>query len=174
MSLHLTLILAICALVSYGEGADVAPHESLVNVPSGFSNRGPAPSNTTLDLRFALRPNNLSGLETVLYDISNPDSSNYGKHLSRQEVEAYVAPSGETTKAFQAWLTSNNLGASPITPAGDWYHVAIPVKQANSVLSANFSIFNHDASGDSFVRTLAYSIPNEIGDHVDLIYPTVR
>ncbi|KAJ2975171.1 hypothetical protein NUW54_g11774 [Trametes sanguinea] len=50
--------------------------------------------------------------------------------------------------------------------------ISVPVNQANKLLNAEFSVFNHTASGTTAIRTLAYSIPSDLQGHLDLIHPT--
>ena len=53
--------------------------------PSGYV-QGSAPSDSTIRLTIAMPQNNMSGLHAALLDVSDPDSPNYGKHLSKDEV----------------------------------------------------------------------------------------
>ncbi len=57
---------------------------------------------------------------------------------------------------------------------GDWIKFSIPVSQANTLLDADFTIFNHSETGKQYTRTLAYSIPVALQGHIDLIHPTIR
>lgn len=61
-------------------------HERRGAVPDGFTTGSAAPPNQTLNLRVALVNSDISGLESKLYDVSTPGNSNYGKHLSKDEV----------------------------------------------------------------------------------------
>ena len=54
--------------------------------PQGFTWRQKAGAETMLNLRIALVSNNATGVETALYDVSNPSSENYGHHLTKAEV----------------------------------------------------------------------------------------
>ena len=60
-------------------------HES-TTVPDGFVKGAAAPASDVLNLRIALTQNNIKGLESELYAVSNPDSARYGQHLSKEEV----------------------------------------------------------------------------------------
>ena len=62
-------------------------HESRETVPSGFTLQGPAALDSMLDLRVALVGSNSSGLEAALYDVSTPGSANYGKYLTKEQVQ---------------------------------------------------------------------------------------
>ena len=61
-------------------------HEARKSVPVGFTSNGAAPSDATLKLRLALVHSDDAGLIDSLYDVSSPESANYGKYLSKEEV----------------------------------------------------------------------------------------
>lgn len=168
-----SFVLASLAAVAANPGFIV--QEQLGFFPPGFLSHGSAQSDTTLDLRFALRQNDIAGLEKSFLEISNPDSDRYGRHLSQQEVMAYVEPSADTVSKVTSWLSSHNLTANNVSHAGDWIQVSgIPAGKANKMLNADFSLFTHAGSGKQTIRTLAYSIPAELQNHIDLVHPTVK
>ncbi|GJJ09773.1 hypothetical protein Clacol_003997 [Clathrus columnatus] len=148
-------------------------HERRDNVPKGFVMNGPAPDSTTLTLRMALASNNLPGLETALFDVSTPGNKLYGQHLTKEEVEAFVAPSSETKSAVDEWLSANGIQATTISPAGDWLSFTIEVSKANELFNTEFSVFTNQATGDQTIRTLAYSLPADLQSHINLVHPTV-
>ncbi|PIL33248.1 hypothetical protein GSI_04698 [Ganoderma sinense ZZ0214-1] len=169
--------LILASLVTFALGKPAArnlkPHESLDGAPSGFSHTGSADPNQTLKLRLALVQGNVAELERQLYDVSTPSSSNYGKHLSKSEVQQLVAPAQGSVDAVNAWLKENGISAKTISAAGDWLSFEIPVSKANELFDADFSVFKHDDTGVEAVRTLSYSIPAELQGHLDLVHPTV-
>jgi tripeptidyl-peptidase-1 len=50
--------------------------------------------------------------------------------------------------------------------------IVIPVAKANDLLSTDFSVFTHVETGKTSIRTLAYSIPAVLQDHIDFFHPT--
>ncbi|KAI0769616.1 family S53 protease [Trametes elegans] len=147
-------------------------HESRESVPAAFARVGPAPQDTMLNLRISLVQGDLAGLEKALMDVSDPASPLKGQFLSKEQVEAFVAPKPETAAAVAAWLKENDITATKITPAGDALSISIPVSKANALLDAEFTVFNHTRSGTTSVRTLSYSIPADLKGHLDFIHPT--
>ncbi|KAJ7482844.1 family S53 protease [Mycena galericulata] len=147
--------------------------ENLQSAPQGFTNLGPADSSSSVNLRIALPSKDVAGLEKALLDVSTPSSSNYGNHLSKDEVNAYLAPSDEAVAAVQSWLSSKGLVASTSSSAGDWLSLTVPVSTANELLAAKYETFQHLASGKTYSRTLSYSLPAEVADFVEHIFPTV-
>ena len=67
----------------------------------------------------------------------------------------------------------NNISAKTISPAGDWLAFSILVSQANDLFRANYTIFEHEATGSKITRTLSYSIPVELQGHLELIHPSI-
>ncbi|KAI0769585.1 peptidase S8/S53 domain-containing protein [Trametes elegans] len=147
--------------------------ESREDVPPGFVLSRSAPTDTILDLRLALVQNDIPGLHKALDGVSNPDSPSYGHYLSKKEVEKFVMPRSETTAAVNAWLRDHNITAKVSSPAGDWLDISIPVKQANNLLDADFSVFTHEATGLRSIRTLSYSIPRYLAGHIQFVHPTI-
>ncbi|KAJ6490995.1 family S53 protease [Mycena sanguinolenta] len=147
-------------------------HESRAAPGAGFVQSGAAPAAQELTLRIALKQNNIAGLETELYKVSDPASEFYGQHLTLEEVAEYVKPTDETSAAVSTWLSENNIDAKPVTPAGDMLEIKIPVSQANDLLSAEFSAFTHAETGKIIIRTLQYSLPAPLTQHVEFFHPT--
>lgn len=73
---------------------------------------------------------------------------------------------------MNAWLAENNLNATTISPGGDWLAIKVPVSKANEMLDASFSVFSHDETGVQSIRTLQYSIPENLIGHLQLVHPT--
>lgn len=97
-------------------------------------------------------------------DLANP---------MNDRLNSSLPPTSDTTSAVTGWLTSNGVTATPISPAGDWLSISIPVSKANELFDADFSVFTHQASGQESIRTLSYSIPSELKGQLDLVHPTI-
>ncbi|KAJ7111425.1 family S53 protease-like protein [Mycena epipterygia] len=147
-------------------------HETRAEPARGFVDSGIAPAATQLTLRIGLRPNNISGLETALYAVSDPASPLYGQHLTAEEVAEFVRPTNETLFVVSEWLSDNGISSTPVTPAGDILQIVIPVAQANGLLSTEFSVFTYTETGKTSIRTLEYSIPAVLQGHIDFLHPT--
>ncbi|CCM00840.1 uncharacterized protein FIBRA_02882 [Fibroporia radiculosa] len=140
--------------------------------PSGYTLDGAASPDTVLRLRLALAPSNPSGLEQALYDVSMPSSTAYKQHLSKADAAQYVSPASDTVSAVNSWLQENNLNATTLTPAGDWLSIQVPVSQANELFDAEFNVYTSQSTGAQTIRTLSYSIPQELVGNLKVVYPT--
>jgi tripeptidyl-peptidase-1 len=88
------------------------------------------------------------------------------------QVEAFAAPSDATKQAVTDWLSANSVQATPLTPAGDWISIEVPVSKANQIFNADLTVYEHVDSGTQSVRTLEYSLPAGLSDHVLAVHPT--
>ena len=88
------------------------------------------------------------------------------------QVESFVAPKQETLDAVNAFLSENNIKSSAYSPAGDILKIDVTVEQANSLFATTFDTFKHTSTDTETVRTLKYSIPVSLKDHLSFVHPT--
>ncbi|KAI0031217.1 subtilisin-like protein [Vararia minispora EC-137] len=147
-------------------------HDRRDAAPESFVNVGAAPPDRMLDMRINLAMNNRDGLEAALMAAATPGSPTFRQWLSKAEVESFAAPSAETKQAVMDWLSANAVEAKPVTPAGDWLAIRVPVSKANALFNADFSVFEHVGSRTQSVRTLEYSLPAALTQHIRAVHPT--
>jgi tripeptidyl-peptidase-1 len=95
----------------------------------------------------------------------------YGNHLSKEEVDAFVAPHPDTTSIVDQWLQHHGIdGAST---SGSFVTIpAITVAQVERLLGAKYAVYHHSGTTTYVVRTTSYSLPTELHSHVDVVSPT--
>ena len=73
---------------------------------------------------------------------SDPFHARYGAHLSKDEVEALVAPHEDSVNAVDEWLAEYGFATHEVSrsPAGDWVNIRLPVSLANEMLKTVGSI----------------------------------
>ncbi|KAL0581431.1 hypothetical protein V5O48_000585 [Marasmius crinis-equi] len=182
MGLALRILLAAAGAVSLGNTVvgSATPHRRAMSVleerpvPDGFARTGELKTgDNAINLKIALTPKDRDSLEKALYAVSTPGSASYGQHLSYQDVKAFMEPHPEAITAVTQWLSENNITDVKSTGAfGDWLSFTVPASQAGSLLSANFESFRQISTGQELVRTLQYSIPQDLRAHVTLVHPT--
>ncbi|KAJ3729993.1 peptidase S8/S53 domain-containing protein [Lentinula guzmanii] len=101
-----------------------------------------------LKLRFGLRPSNFDTLLEHLSETSDPFHERYGKHWHGIEDET-------TTSSSDRWITVN-----------------IPVSLAETLLNTKYHVYVHTDSDEKIIRTLEYSLPRHLHDHINLVSPT--
>lgn len=75
-------------------------------------------------------------------------------------------------RAAENWLQEHGIFQFNYTPGSDWIKASVPVRQAETLLHSKFYQFVHDDDGNTLVRTLEWSIPGHLRDHIDVIQPT--
>jgi tripeptidyl-peptidase-1 len=101
------------------------------------------------------------------------DFGRYGQHLSKEQVDALVAPHPSTTDLVFEWLAYHNLPNHPSQLENSFLTVpGITVAQAERLLDTKYAVYYHNASDSHIVRTTKYSIPSILLGHVDVVAPT--
>lgn len=103
-------------------------------------------TNAVISLKIGLAQSNFDTLEQHLFEISDPEHPRYGNHLSKEEVDALVAPHPETLTLVDEWLVSHgiNLTGPEVvrSSASDWVTVTIPLRQAETMLNTVRHLFS--------------------------------
>ena len=145
-----------------------AVHEELAALPNGWTQVGSPATTDTMALQIALAQQNLDKLDSLLSDISTPGSASYGKYMEGDAVSAMLKPSSEANSAVMAWLKS--AGVENAYSDGSYVNFSTSVGTANKLLDTEFNYYA--SNGVQKLRTMGYSIPDDLVDHVDLISPT--
>jgi tripeptidyl-peptidase-1 len=145
--------------------------DSLPAVPKGWAAVRAATPNEPIALRIALRQQHAEALEQAVLEVSTPGHPNYGMHLTRDEVRSYTAPSLEAVTDVTAWIRQYGIRHQV---DNDWISFSTTVKTANDLLNTTFGWYEYEGGGGPKLRTLSYSVPDTLADHVDLVQPTTR
>lgn len=109
-----------------------------------------------------------------LYQISDPDHEQYGNYLSTDNIRSFVEPSEDSMILVLSWLAEHGLSAEDVSfsPTRDWMHVTVSIDVIQRMLGAEYHLYQHDNGLDQAIRTLSYSLPEYLHDHIDVIHPT--
>ena len=148
--------------------------ESLPGVPLGWREGAAVPASKTLGFRIALRPENAFAFEQQVIAISTPDHPLYGQHMEQQEVRRMLQPSPEASNAILQWLTYEGVPATNIRDAGDWITFHVTADEAERILDTRFHYYSNSANQIESIRTLRYSVPEDLHEYIQMIQPTTR
>ncbi|GLB42698.1 putative pro-kumamolisin, activation domain [Lyophyllum shimeji] len=154
---------------------EVVEKHSWAEIPRGWEYHSPAPAEYTFDIRLGLKQDKMDDLVANLMETSDPSHPSYGKHLSKAEAEALVAPHQDSVDAVEAWLQHHGIAPENIvhsTGGGGWVIVRVSVAQAERMLGTKYNVYHHTRSAERVVRTMSYSLPRELLSHVDVVTPT--
>ncbi|KAH8890297.1 subtilisin-like protein [Thozetella sp. PMI_491] len=144
-----------------------AVHEKLDAVPAGWTSEG-VPSNTVATFTIALYQN-FDDLERLLFDVSNPCSPHYGQHWNKTQVDERFNPGKNVTDEVEKWLVENGIHNRKVD--GAFIDFTASIQKANDLLGANYQYYTKE--GNTKLRTLQYSIPNNLRDSILLITPGI-
>lgn len=108
-------------------------------------------------------------------EVSDPNHARYGQHLKRDELKNLVKPRAESTKAVLSWLEESGINSKDIKNDGEWITFHAPVERAESMLGTTFETYQNEVRPDvKRIRSLSYSVPKTVREHIDMIQPTTR
>ncbi|KAG1746464.1 peptidase S8/S53 domain-containing protein [Suillus lakei] len=99
-----------------------------------------------------------SPIDEYLYDVSHPESANYGKHWTAGEISRKFSPSEESVSTVRDWLVENGLASERIR---------------ERLMNTEYNVYTH-VSGQEHVACEAYHLPEHISTHVDFVLPSVN
>jgi tripeptidyl-peptidase-1 len=172
MRLRSVLISSAAVLGAFALPAtrDKTAHESISELPDGWTSVGEADAFMSLSLSVALKQPRLSELEARLQSQSDPSHSQYGAHMSRDSISEFQQPHQKAVAAVGSWLNENGVDFSV---DDSWLRLNTTVRTASLLLDADFGRYQY--KGDSpVVRATQYSLPSSISEYVDFVYPVTQ
>ncbi|KAJ4391501.1 hypothetical protein N0V93_005119 [Gnomoniopsis smithogilvyi] len=145
--------------------------ESLHQVPRGWTWTQSAQPEEPVKLRLSLKQQNLDEFYENLMQVSTPDHPRYGQHYEGHELRSLLKPSDEATSTAVRWLQENNV--TSIRDDGDYIFLRTTVATANKLLDTQFAWYQNEA-GEHLLRTMRYSVPQEVAAHINFLQPTTR
>lgn len=140
-----------------------------VLIPEEWTDVGRVDLSEGLQLTFALKQQNVDLLEHKLKLVSDPDSAQYGKHMSLQEVASLVRPSEVTQKVVRRWLWSHGITDCLTVHTQDFLQCSMTAAIAEVLLpGSRFHRYHRD--GQYRIRSAApYSVHDDVHQHLDFV-----
>lgn len=117
------------------------------------------------ELIFAVPQNNLSEIESLLRQVSEPKSPLYGRYLTFDQVGKMVQ-NEEATEKVQTWLSEEGITCQG-TPYGEYLKCKTSTATWNRVLNASFR--KYVSGNTTVVRSPHYSIPKHIAPYLSTV-----
>jgi tripeptidyl-peptidase-1 len=143
----------------------------------GIKRFAKAPAEHHHEVIFAVKHQNLDWLETKLNEVSSPDSPDYGKHMTKDEIAAMVT-SPESTETVRQYLVTHGFNIRRETRYGEFIFVGGKILQFEKLFATEFhqyKVYNYmKDTEDVIIRAEHYSLPQELADHVEAAFKTVQ
>ena len=82
-----------------------------------------------------------------------------------------VKPSDEALNLVEEWLSGSGVTGMNHSPSKDWIELYIPIASAERLLETKYYVYEHE-DGTRLTRTLEWSLPSHLHEHIDTIQPT--
>jgi len=152
-------------------------HEKRSALPRLWARGSRVDGDDILPVRIGLTQTNIEehGYDHLL-DVSHPDSPNFGKHWTAEQVNDMFAPSEETVQAVRGWLISFGIEKNAILHSENkgWIAMEIPAWQAENLFQTEYYEHVHSISGKVKIGSDDYAIPEDVKAHIDYISPGVK
>ncbi len=162
-----TFSLSAAMLTLAAPGAFGAFHQHHGATPSGWTAAKVKPQ-TTSTFTLALTMQNIDQLESLLVAVSTPGNPQYGKFQDDGTLKSFFAPSQQAVDSVTDWLKSS--GITKYSVDGAFIDFAVDIATANRVFNASYQ---HFTDGETTkLRTLSFSIPDSIQEHIQYLDPS--
>lgn len=143
--------------------------EQLPGIPEGWTEDRAPPPSASMKFRIAIRHDKMAEFEQKAIDIATPGNRLYGQFLTREEINDFLRPSDDAVDAILSWMKSEDVPGDKIERHGNWLTWTVPVSQAEKMLHTRFRSFRNNVSQIVDIRTLEYSVPQDVYDHIQMV-----
>lgn len=147
--------------------------EEVIEIPEGWRELPSMKVNqeSTLSMRIHLAQQNVAAFEQKVIDLSTPDHPTYGDHMDTHEIKRMLQPTQQTITNVLTWLEAAGI-SQHVAVEHDWINMNVTVAQAEKLLNTKYSYFRDEDDKKTILRTLSYSLPAELHEHILLVQPT--
>jgi|EP01047_Picozoa_sp_COSAG01_P031622 tripeptidyl-peptidase-1 len=158
--------LALAALAVPASAADYHAQMPYVN---GWNKSPVAVQDTEmLSITIVLREQGQEEIRRMALSVSDPSSPEYGRFLTRDQVQDITRPKADHMSAVTAWLDSHGVGFK-IQGVSNLL-VDIPAVTASKLFETTFHRAENRASGQALVRAADFSVPDEVAAATQSIF----
>ena len=136
-----------------------------------LTRKGRVHQEQTHEIIFVMKQKNTDKLIRFLDDVSDPRSVNFGRHMTREEINTLTAIPGARA-ALLKYLQCNGATVTSETSSGDYIKAVAAISTWEKVLNTEFYTFHRtleDGRIDMVVRAEKYWIPKELNAHVSSV-----
>jgi tripeptidyl-peptidase-1 len=133
-----------------------------------------APSNLKHTVVFSTKNKNMDAIETLLLDVSNPLSRNYGKYLSKTEIDT-LSNDPSSFKEIKKYLDFQGIKVIKTSRNGDYITAEASVGKWEEIFGTEFNLYKQTKLNDvHLVRAEQYSLPDILIEHVESVFNVVQ
>lgn len=141
-----TLALLLVAVVGAAPSTMHVTHERrIVHSHLQWEKRSRLEPHDVIPVRIGLTQRNLDQGHDLLMDVSDPNSKNYGKHWTAEQIMEKFSPTHESIEAIRDWLTRSGISENRIIHSigYEWVHFNATVQEAEELFQTEYHSFEH-------------------------------
>ncbi|KAG6001526.1 hypothetical protein E4U21_004117 [Claviceps maximensis] len=144
-----------------------------LNKPTRWIKRQAANVERNIPVRIALKQENMDRGMDLILEVSDPDSPKYGQYYKREQVNDLFAPKQSTIDGVKNWLVKSGIPTQDITLSNSrgWIMFESSVEKLQSLVKADYHVYEHLDFRSEHIGTEEYSLPNDIAPLVDFVLP---
>jgi len=163
-----TMKFALASVIALASGQNVIMGERKM-APANWNIVARASSQHKVEFQVALKQQNLGMLEQKFWDVATPGSSEYRNFLSKEDIDAMVAPKVEHKAAVMSWLKESLPEDAKVTAGADFVKVMTSAGAVEKLFNTQVMTFTH-AHGSTVAKTMGtYEVPESIAAAVDFV-----
>ena len=121
------------------------------------------------NVTWAVKQKNIDVLEWMLYDVSDPNSLNYGKYLNSSEI-ASISSNPDSIAIVYDYFAKKNIKIVSQKLYGEFITTEASISTWENLFESEFHLYKHINNQHSSVyRALSYTLPDELSDHITSI-----
>ena len=144
---------------------------------SDLTKKSRASSDHKHEVIFAIQGNSLDDLTKLLHDISDPNSENYGQHMTRAQIEQ-INSNPTSRDIVIAHIREAGAQVISVSAYGEYITAQAPISVWEKTFDTEFFAFDHTHSADSkpvqVIRAEKYSVPASLHEHLAYVFHTVQ
>lgn len=126
---------------------------------------------------FAIQGNGLDDLTETLHDISDPNSDNYGQHMTRAQIEQ-ISANPTARDIVLAHMREAGAQVISVSAYGEYITAQAPISVWEKTFDTEFFAFDHTHTLGSepieVIRAEKYSVPASLHEHLAYVFHTVQ
>lgn len=105
---------------------------------------------------------------------ASPQSSNYGKSWTPDQIKAEFAPTPETEQRVVEWLASSGINETQRSTSRGWISFSAPAGLLKALFEMDIYEYEDVRSGSIRLGSDQYSIPSHLSSDIDYLTPGVK
>ena len=165
----------VLTTLAFAAGRTRMEPQVVPGISSTWVDAGRASGFVSLQIIYSKTRAQVQALEAALVSVSSPEDDAYGEHLTREQVNALIAPTAASQAIVSSWLQAEGVAAVPIL--GDVTSLRLPVAQAEALLHTELHSYRHHERADlaHIVRaSTPYSLPADVANVVSMVAELLR